>query len=118
MAVNKVRVVKLFGSESTLGETDPKVNMQVRFGETAQWITATPADSTTVTLSTSSGGPYVRTAYPFELLVSEPVATYFGWPGGNNSVKFTHSPNFTPSPTNTGVYLGGDGETHSVTFGS
>lgn len=91
LSLNKVRVTRLFGTEATVGLTDPKVHMQVKRGIDTRWIKTLDSGNFQVGLAMSSGGGVVAKAYPHELACSTGVADYFGWPAGAGSYKFTHN---------------------------
>lgn len=116
---NKVRVTRLFGGGGVLGLMDPKVNMQVKYGQSPYWVKALDAGNFQAQLALASGGAVKQKAYPHDLQVDVTVASGFGWPASADSVLFGHNgvfANGVPSVPGTGVsYLGGDGTVH--TFG-
>jgi hypothetical protein len=117
---NKIRVVEVFGTGSTVGYLNPAVGMKIRHNNETLWVKTLASGNFTVGLSLTNGGAVCRTAYPHDICIDTPTASGYGWPNGiNNPVALGHSgvwPNGIPVAIGSGVsYMTGAGTT--ATFG-
>jgi hypothetical protein len=118
-STSKVRVTKLYGTDSCSGLIDPMVDMNVRHGTESRWIKALDSGNFQVGLALASGGAVIAKAYPHDLKVSETVAQYWGWPTSTGSVTAGHSgvfPNGVPQGIGSGMAMA-DGDDVPFTWG-
>ncbi len=116
---NKIRVSKLFKSDSIIGLMDPQVGMLTDYGK----ILSLDSGNYQVTvgvgaLALAGSGTVKQKFYPHDLKITYIAATgSYGFPSSTGSIQFGHGHSFpTGIPFNAGSgmeFLGGDDSIHT-----